>query len=1128
MGKVKFSEFAKVFSRGFIVGASSVFWGIEVSNFLHFTALNLSHPSLNGAVFVYPTIAGFIVALLGLIGAVLLMGALAEIVSAVVKSKAVAMVNVLRRSGKYEAVHPHRSLFAVSTHSIERPLAGVPAGVPLPLREPFVVSRIDNSDLALREGNMANRVVLRFGHLFQQGAHRKFLRCAGLAAPFAYRTLLAIFALSLLSPLALAEQRLQGFCEVGGQKVVNQGVNSTTLVQVSYPSCTVTVYQTGTVTKATLHSDNSGTVLANPFTANTNGSWGFYTADGRYDIVLSKTASTGFPFTISDVLFCDPTTCGGGGGGGSGTVTSVGVSASNTGLSVAGSPVTTSGTIALTSSAAAADEALRSTAANVSSYTAIPQCTDSAGNHLNYDTGTHTFSCGTSGSGGTGTVTSVSMTATDTGFSVSGVPITTSGTIALTSGATAADQTLISTATAVTNFTPVPNCQDSAGQHLNYNTTTHLFSCGSSTPSAGIALSPCGVWAGSTAYAQGCVVFYSGSSYAAQVANTGITPGSEGGVTWQVFAQAGSNGTNGTNGTNGATGAPGAPGYSPNQIISGCGVSYGGTGFTFTVQQCTFLVNNIQYTALQTSVTGTAADPSLDRVDSIVANSCASLPCNGTITIVPGTASATPAPPSLDLNTQSQITFYQVGAGSTQPSNLATTDIYHNNTEWTCASTANFNCASTNNPHTGTLDIEATSATTGNNARLTIPAGTVNVGDYNTVNFFIRSKAAWAATRSLTIQLYNGSTAKCTPVTFRDGNFTFNSATLGSYQLMSIPTSVFGCDGIPVTQLRFTVAGTGTVIGFYLDDITLEGGLISPVGTLGEVWKGNWSNSTAYSVNNEVFYATTGSSYVALQANTGITPSSNSTIWQVKDTHGPAGVDGNVQIKSGASFSAINTSVSGSDVTWPGKLLATSFESTDTFDNTNWQFLTGTGGDSTCDSFLPSATNATLCIKSGVVSEAKNGGVTYYPLATTTGATTTDNCAKFDANGNVVDSGAGCGTGSGSVTSVTFTGDGTVLSSTPSSAVTTTGTLTAALANAGGGRYSETRPAPLRLRPIVQPRYSGWITLRRERSPRRTALLLPTRFGAVQRPLPTRLKGSRWCRLRAMWLPARVQVRLAR
>ena len=42
---------------------------------------------------------------------------------------------------------------------------------------------------------------------------------------------------------------------------------------------------------------------------------------------------------------------------------------------------------------------------------------------------------------------------------------------------------------------------------------------------------------------------------------------------------------------------------------------------------------------------------------------------------------------------------------------------------------------------------------------------------------------------------------------------------------------------------------------------------------------------------------------------------------------------------------------------------------------------------------------------------------------------------------------------SGGVTSVTFTGDGTVLSATPSSAVTTTGTLTAAIANAAAMKY---------------------------------------------------------------------------
>lgn len=50
----------------------------------------------------------------------------------------------------------------------------------------------------------------------------------------------------------------------------------------------------------------------------------------------------------------------------------------------------------------------------------------------------------------------------------------------------------------------------------------------------------------------------------------------------------------------------------------------------------------------------------------------------------------------------------------------------------------------------------------------------------------------------------------------------------------------------------------------------------------------------------------------------------------------------------------------------------------------------------------------------------------------------------------IASTGGGSG-GSGTVTSVTFTGDGTILSATPSSAVTSTGTLLAAMANAGAG-----------------------------------------------------------------------------
>gem|GEM_PF-3147688 len=77
--------------------------------------------------------------------------------------------------------------------------------------------------------------------------------------------------------------------------------------------------------------------------------------------------------------------------------------------------------------------------------------------------------------------------------------------------------------------------------------------------------------------------------------------------------------------------------------------------------------------------------------------------------------------------------------------------------------------------------------------------------------------------------------------------------------------------------------------------------------------------------------------------------------------------------------------------------------------------------------------------------QISGGGYPAVPAPMTAG-----NCVKALNAYQLEDAGAPCGSGggSGTVTSVTFTGDGTVLSSTPSSAVTTSGTVTGSLANA--------------------------------------------------------------------------------
>ena len=100
-------------------------------------------------------------------------------------------------------------------------------------------------------------------------------------------------------------QKLQGFAQAGDQQVTTAGQVSTTVVQGSFPLCTVTVYLQGTMTLASIFSNNTGTARSNPFTADANGNWFFYAANGRYDVAFSGTGIAA-PFTLSDFLLFDP------------------------------------------------------------------------------------------------------------------------------------------------------------------------------------------------------------------------------------------------------------------------------------------------------------------------------------------------------------------------------------------------------------------------------------------------------------------------------------------------------------------------------------------------------------------------------------------------------------------------------------------------------------------------------------------------------------------------------------------------------------------------------------------------------------------------------------------------------
>lgn len=122
-------------------------------------------------------------------------------------------------------------------------------------------------------------------------------------------------------------------------------------------------------------------------------------------------------------------------GTGSGSVTSVALSGGTTGLTVTGSPITTSGTITLGGTLAVANGGTGQTTYSngellIGNGSGLTKATLTAGSGITITNGAGSISIAATAGGG-GTVTSVAFSGGTTGLTVTGSPITTSGTITL-------------------------------------------------------------------------------------------------------------------------------------------------------------------------------------------------------------------------------------------------------------------------------------------------------------------------------------------------------------------------------------------------------------------------------------------------------------------------------------------------------------------------------------------------------------------------------------------------------------------------------------------------------------------------------------------------------------------------
>jgi hypothetical protein len=221
--------------------------------------------------------------------------------------------------------------------------------------------------------------------------------------------------------------------------------------------------------------------------------------------------------------------------------------------------------------------------------------------------------------------------------------------------------------------------------------------------------------------------------------------------------------------------------------------------------------------------------------------------------------------------TQLRLTAVLVVANATTIP-VTTTSIYLENTEWTTTTSGGtVVAASTTNPHAGTKDVEYTAAAAGAYANFS-NGSAFDLSTRNTLNFYIRNKATWPSGKSVLIQWYNGTIAVGTPVTFKHATYGFDQTNITTYQSIGIPTSAFGAFGLTTTAVRYTVTGGGAAIGFYLDDIVLQGGPAVSTPTDAMRFRGAYSATVQYQLNDVVTYSS--GLYIASQPVLGITPGS--------------------------------------------------------------------------------------------------------------------------------------------------------------------------------------------------------------------------------------------------------------
>jgi hypothetical protein len=266
-----------------------------------------------------------------------------------------------------------------------------------------------------------------------------------------------------------------------------------------------------------------------------------------------------------------------------------------------------------------------------------------------------------------------------------------------------------------------------------------------------------------------------------------------------------------------------AGGAAQNSFIVSGGQVVWDSAYIFVVSTATYYIDGVLYESAAASVTLGAADVTHDRIDVIAVDD------TGAVVVVAGTAAAQPSEPDIDPGSQLKLSIVLVSAATTEPAAALSELLYADNvgapTEWAwTASGAAVNVNSINNPRSGTKSIEGTSVGAGVYAQAQIGSGSFDPSRHGLLVLYLRSKAAWGNNRGLQVSLRLAGVIQGSAVSIaRTGTWGFDSGITATYQQVAIPVAQFAIPaGTVIAQVR--IADFGGSIGFYLDDISFQGG----------------------------------------------------------------------------------------------------------------------------------------------------------------------------------------------------------------------------------------------------------------------------------------------------------------